>query len=93
MPMRNVILTVLISLAILPGCGKKKWAPPGREVKFMTAPAPAGHIYDQARTKIGQASDQQGVVSAVEAMQLVLAADPFHREALACLANFNPSFR
>lgn len=87
--MKNMILTVLISLVMLPGCGKKHWSPSWHEAKFMTAPAPVELLYAEALAKIGQASDQKGVVSAMDAMQQVLAANPFHREALAYLGNFH----
>lgn len=90
--MKNVMLTVLISFVMLSGCGKKYWEPSWREAKFMTAQAPVALLYAEARAKIEQATDPKGVVSAMEAMQRVLAANPSHREALAYLGNLHILF-
>ncbi|MCG8550883.1 MAG: hypothetical protein MI799_10825 [Desulfobacterales bacterium] len=87
--MKHVILTLLIFLVMLPGCAKKHWESSWHDAKFITAPAPTGRLYAQARAKIGQASDQQGVESAMDALQQVLAADPFHKKALAYLGNLH----
>lgn len=87
--MKKVILTILISIAVFSGCGKKYWEPSWQEAEQLTVPASAEVLYAEAREKIAQAADQKGVMAAMEAVQRVLAADPSHREALAYLGNLH----
>ena len=92
MPVIKVILTILISLVVLSGCGKKYWTPSWREAERLTASSPANLLYTAAWEKIEQAADQKGVMAAMAAMQRVLAAAPSHREALAYLGNLHILF-
>ena len=87
--MKKLMLTVLLSLAVLSGCGKKHWEPSWREAQRLTAPTPAELLYAEAWAKVEQAADQKAVMAAMEAMQRVLTGDPSHREALAYLGNLH----
>ena len=87
MPIRNRVLVVLLSLFMLTGCGKKNWHSSWQEAGQATGSSQGELLYVEAREKLEQAADLSSIISSMESMQRVLAADPTHREALAYLGN------
>lgn len=91
---RNVVLLVLLSVVLLPGCAQKNWQPHWQEPGLLAASPPAASastdlLYTEAMELYQRAGDHAGVLAAIQAMERVLATDPDHRGALADLANLH----
>lgn len=89
MPIKNAVLVVLVSLFMLPGCGKKNWHPSWQEAGPASASVQGEQLYAEARKKLEQAADLDDIIANMELMQRVVAANPAHREALAYLGNIH----
>ena len=83
------VMMILISIAVLSGCGKKSWEPSWPEARQLKSTERTNQLNAEAWEKINQAADLKGVTEAMEEMQKVLAVDPAHREALAYLGNLH----
>ncbi|KJR98926.1 MAG: hypothetical protein VR65_18555 [Desulfobulbaceae bacterium BRH_c16a] len=89
MQIKNSVVVVLLSLFMLSGCGKKNWHSPWQDAGLATDSTQVEMLYAEAREKLEHAADLESLMASMESMQQVLAVDPAHREALACLGNLH----
>lgn len=89
MSTKTAILTLLLSLFLLSGCGKKNWHSSLQEAGQATGSTQAQLLYTKAILTLEHAADLEGIMASIESMQRVLAAEPMHREALAYLGNLH----
>lgn len=89
MPRRMSVLVVIVLIFMLSGCGKKNWHSSWQEAGQATGSREGELLYAEARIQLDQAADLESIMTSMESMQRVLAAEPMHRQALAYLGNLH----
>ncbi len=89
MSIKTAVVVVLLSVFMLSGCGTKNWHSSWHEAGQASGATQVEPLYAKARKRLEQAADLAGIRASMESLQLVVAAEPAHREALAYLGNIH----